>query len=82
MCARDRKEAYVRKLQHGLSSIETWCKRCNIKIKEEKIRAVYFSHRLKPSEVHLTLNGQNIPFVNHVKYLVVICDMEIAYRND
>jgi hypothetical protein len=26
----------------------------------------------RPPEVHLTLSGQNIPFVNHVKYLGVI----------
>jgi hypothetical protein len=32
------------------------------------------SHRLRLSDAHLTLNGQNIPFVNHVKYLAVILD--------
>jgi hypothetical protein len=37
----DRKECYVlRKLQRGVSSIETWCKRWNIKIDEDKTRAV------------------------------------------
>jgi hypothetical protein len=45
--------------------------------------------RLKPStslvyvdhvEAHLTLNGRNIPFVNHVKYLGVIFDRKIIGR--
>jgi hypothetical protein len=33
-----------------------------------------------PPEAHLTLNGRNIPFVNHVKYLGVIFDTRIAWR--
>jgi hypothetical protein len=33
--------------------------------------------RLKPPEAHLTLSGQNIPFVNHVKYLGVIFDKRL-----
>jgi hypothetical protein len=64
--ATDRKESYVlRKLQRGLSAIETWCERWNIRINEDKIQAIYFSHRLRPPEAHFTLNGRNIPFVNH-----------------
>jgi hypothetical protein len=81
MYATDRKEGYaLRKLQRGLNSTETWWKRWNIKINEAKTRAFYFSHRLRPPEFHLTLNGQNIPFVNHVKYLGVIFDKRITWR--
>jgi hypothetical protein len=37
--ATDRKECFVlRKLQRGLGSMETWCERWNIKIKEEGTR--------------------------------------------
>jgi hypothetical protein len=32
------------------------------------------------NEVHITVNGRNIPFVNHVKYLVVIVDKRITWR--
>jgi hypothetical protein len=33
LCTTDRKEGFVaRKLQRGLSSVETWCERSNIKI--------------------------------------------------
>jgi hypothetical protein len=34
--ATDRKEGYIlRKLQRGLNSIETWCKRWNIELTED-----------------------------------------------
>jgi hypothetical protein len=32
-----------------------------------KNQAIYFSYGLRLPEGHLTLNRQNIPFVNHVK---------------
>jgi hypothetical protein len=71
--ATHRKEGYVlRKLQRGLSAIESWCERWNIKINEAKAQAIYFSHRLRPPEAQFALNGPNTPFVNHVKYLGVI----------
>jgi hypothetical protein len=50
----------------------TWCKRWNIKINEDKTRAIYFNHRNRPPDSLLASNGQNIPFVNSVKYLGVI----------
>jgi hypothetical protein len=45
-----------------------------------KIKVIYFSHGLRLPEAHLTLNGQNIPFVSHVKYLGVIFDKRITWR--
>jgi hypothetical protein len=76
-----RKEGYVlRKLQRGLSAIETWCEHWNVKINEEKTQATYFSYRRRPPEANLTLNGRNIPFVNHVKYLGVPFDKSITLR--
>jgi hypothetical protein len=63
-----RKEGFVlRKFQRGLSSMETWCERWNIKINEDKTQGIYFSRCRRPPESHLTLNGRNIPFVNSVK---------------
>jgi hypothetical protein len=61
----------VRKLQRGLSSMETCCERWNIKINECKSQGNYFSRSRRSPEFHLTLNGRNIPFVNNVKYLGV-----------
>jgi len=54
--------------------METWCERWNIEINEEKIQAIYFSHRCTPVEAFLTLKGKQILFVNHMKYLSVIFD--------
>jgi hypothetical protein len=79
--ASDRKEGFVvRKLQRGLTSMETWCESWNIKMNEEKTRGIYFSHSRRPPEVHLTLNGRDIPFVNSVKYLGVIFDKRVTWR--
>jgi hypothetical protein len=79
--ATDSKESHVlRKLQRDLSITETWCERCNIKLKEEKTWTPYISHWLRPPEAHLTLTGRNTPFVNHAKYLGAIFDNRITWR--
>jgi hypothetical protein len=79
MYVTDHTEGYIlRKLQHSLNSIEMWCKCWNININKDKTQAIYVSHRLRPPEVHLTLNRQNIPSVNHVKYLSVIIKKRIT----
>jgi hypothetical protein len=76
----ERKEGYVlRKFQRGLNSVVEWSKHWNIKINEDKTQAIYFSHRIRPPESLLTINGQNIPFVNNVKYLCVIFDRKITW---
>jgi hypothetical protein len=49
-----------------------WYEHWNIKINEDKPQAIYFSHRLIPTETYLTLSGWNIPFINHDKYLRAI----------
>jgi hypothetical protein len=70
--ATDRKEVYVlRKLQRGLSAVETQCDLRNIKISEEETETIYFSHRFRSPDAHLALTGRNILFVN-VKCLGVI----------
>jgi hypothetical protein len=38
--------------------------------------------RIGPPESLLTLNGQNIPFVNNVKYLGIIFNRKITWRLD
>jgi hypothetical protein len=79
--ATDRKDVFVvRKLQRGLSSMETWCERWNIKINEDKTQGIYFYRTRRPPESHLTLNGRNIPFLNSVKYLDVIFDKKVNWR--
>jgi hypothetical protein len=56
----DRKEGYVlRKLQRGLTSMESWCELCDVTI-ENKNRAIDFSRRCRTVDDHLTLNGLKI----------------------
>jgi hypothetical protein len=82
MYATDRKEGYVlRKLQRSLSVIQTGCEHWNIKkINADNTQTIYFSRRYRSREVHLTLNGRNILFVHHVKYLGVIFNKRIKWR--
>jgi hypothetical protein len=70
----------VGKLQRGLSSMEPWCERWNIKINGDKTRGIYFSRSRRPPESHLALNGRDIPFVNSAKYLNVIFNRKITWR--
>jgi hypothetical protein len=56
-----------------------WSKRWNIRINEDKTQAIYFSHKIRPPESFLTINGQNTQFVNSVKYLGVILDRKITW---
>jgi hypothetical protein len=78
--ATDRKGGYIlRELHQAVTAVETWCEHCNIKLNEDKTQAIYFSYRPRLPEAHLALNGWNIPFVNHVKYLCVIFDKTITW---
>jgi hypothetical protein len=77
----DHEEGYVlRKLQCGLTAMESWCECWNIKINEEKTQAIYFFHQCTPVEAFLTLKGGHIPFANHVKYLGVIFNKKITWK--
>jgi hypothetical protein len=60
--------------------VAEWSKHWNIEINEDKAQAMYFSHRIRPPESLLTLNGWNIPFVNNVKYLGVIFHKKITWK--
>jgi hypothetical protein len=71
---------YRRRSARVLSVIEAWSERCYVKMNEDKAQAIYFSHRLRPSEPRPTPNGRNIPFVNHVKYLGLIFGKRITWR--
>jgi hypothetical protein len=77
----DHNEGYVvRKLQCWLDSLlVAWCERWNIKINEDKTQAIYFSHLRTLPESILMLNEWNIPFVNNVKYLIVIFYKRITW---
>jgi hypothetical protein len=48
-------------------------------VTEEEAQAIYFSHKIRPPESLLTINGQNIPFVPNVKHLGIIFDRKITW---
>jgi hypothetical protein len=68
------------KLQRGLTAVESWCQRWNIKINEGKTEVIYFSKRRRMPGDDLQLNGRNIPLVNSVEYLGVIFDRRMTWR--
>jgi hypothetical protein len=79
--ATERKDGYVlRRIQHELNSMATWCEHWNIKTNQDKTRAMYFIHRNRPPDSLLKLNARNIPFVNSEKYLGVILDKRMTWR--
>jgi hypothetical protein len=79
--ATDLKEGYVlRKIQRGLDYIAAWCKHWNIKINEDKTRAIYFTRRNRQPDSLFTMNGRNVPFLNSVKYLGVLFDKRMTWR--
>jgi hypothetical protein len=59
-------------------SKQSWLEIRNIKINEEKGRAIYFCRGLSLAKTYFTLIGRNIPFVNHVKYLGAISDKKLG----
>jgi hypothetical protein len=70
--ATDRRESYVLiKLQQGLSAIETWCERWNIKLNEDKTQAIYFSHRIRPPEAHPLRQSCKISWCNFLKKVLL-----------
>jgi hypothetical protein len=57
-----------------------WCKHWNIKINGDKTRENYFTHRNRPPDSLLTVNGRDFPFVNSVKYRGVLFDKRMIWR--
>jgi hypothetical protein len=79
--ATNRKEGFVvRKLQPGLTSMETWCERWNIQIYDDNPQGIYFNLNRRPPESHLALNGRNIPLLCSVIYHGVIFDKKVTGR--
>jgi hypothetical protein len=58
-----------------------WHVVCALEHKNQwRLRQFNFLIKSRFNRVHLTLNGRNIPFVNHVKYLAVIFDKMTTWR--
>jgi hypothetical protein len=70
----------LRKLQRGLTVVNSWCERWNIKVNEAKSQANYFSRRLIVPDDVPQLNGRHIPFVNNVTYLGITFHRRMTWR--
>jgi hypothetical protein len=72
----------LRKLQRGLTAVNSWYEHCNTEINEDKSQAIYFSRRRKVPGNVLQIKGRDIPFVNSVKYLCVTIDRKMIWRHN
>jgi hypothetical protein len=68
------------KSQRGLTAVNSWCERWNIKINEGKTQAIYFSRRLRVPVDVLQLKGRDIAFVNNVTCFGVTFDRRMTWR--
>jgi hypothetical protein len=50
-----------------------------MKVNEDKSQAIYFPHRLRSPEAHLTMKGQSIPLISLRKYLIIF-DKRISWN--
>jgi hypothetical protein len=66
-------------IQRGLDSMAAWCKHWNLKINEDKTRAINYTRQNRPPDSLLTLNRRNITFVNSLKYLGVLFDKRMTW---
>jgi hypothetical protein len=69
------------KLQRGLTAVNSWRERWNIKMNEGKPQAIYFSRRRSVTDYVLQLNGQNISFANNVMYLGFTLNKRMTWRH-
>jgi hypothetical protein len=71
---------FLKKMQQSFSATETRYESWNMKINYHKTEVTHLSHIFRFPEAHLSSNGQNIPFVNHMKYFRVIFDKRFTWR--
>ncbi|GFT48048.1 RNA-directed DNA polymerase from mobile element jockey [Trichonephila clavipes] len=68
----------VENINEHLAHLETWFSVWKIALNSSKTEAVFFSKRKPPPEI--TLQNQRIPWSQHTKYLGVIVDKNLTFR--
>jgi hypothetical protein len=66
------------KLQRGLTEVNSWCERWNVKINEGKTQAICFYRSVGDPDGILQLNERDIPYVKNITYLDVIFDRKMT----
>jgi hypothetical protein len=69
------------RLQCGLTAVNSWCERWNIKINEWIKHSICFSRTLRVPDDLLQWNWRDIPFVKNVTCLGVTFDRRMARRH-
>ena len=63
-----------------LDELTSWGHTCGLKFNAEKTIAVHFSRKRKTSPYKLKLEGQEINYSNSAKYLGVVLDRKLSWR--
>ncbi|GFS67468.1 RNA-directed DNA polymerase from mobile element jockey [Trichonephila clavipes] len=71
-------DTLVENINEHLAHLETWFSVWKIALNSSKTEAVFFSKRKPPPEI--TLQNQRIPWSQHTKYLGVIVDKNLTFR--
>ncbi|GFX37805.1 RNA-directed DNA polymerase from mobile element jockey [Trichonephila clavipes] len=71
-------DTLVENINEHLAHLETWFSIWKIALNSSKTEAVFFSKRKPPPEI--TLQNQRIPWSQHTKYLGVIVDKNLTFR--
>ncbi|GFT59818.1 RNA-directed DNA polymerase from mobile element jockey [Trichonephila clavipes] len=71
-------DTLVENINEHLAHLETWFSVWKIALNSSKTEAVFFSKRKPPPEI--ILQNQRIPWSQHTKYLGVIVDKNLTFR--
>lgn len=70
-----------RYLQSATDSILEWMEKWKIKVNPKKTQAIVFSRKAALPSDQLEINGEEIPWSNKVKYLGVIFDRKLTWKD-
>ncbi|GFT93191.1 RNA-directed DNA polymerase from mobile element jockey [Trichonephila clavipes] len=70
----------VENINEHLAHLEIWFSVWKIALNSSKTEAVFFSKRHLPPPPEITLQNQRIPWSQHTKYLGVIIDKNLTFR--
>lgn len=67
-------------LQMALEKVEAWCKRNKLTVNPSKSVVVPFTRRREPDLIRLSLFGEVVPYSTQVKYLGLILDKNLTWK--
>lgn len=77
---RDPKVA-IKRTQDHLNEIHKWATKWKIKLNPQKTQAIVFSNKNKMQKKNLTLEGKTIPWKDKVKYLGLLYDKKLVWKD-